>query len=536
MREPSLRGLMTDSLLTPALSPAYPKLIAGTLSSSLSGLAMLGALWCLVKLIGDLSSVWIITAVLLWVLAALFEAASSWLSHNAEGAFSARLRRQVANHVTRLPATTLSKQGDQSLRSLVSDDIATLHHMVAHLPSEVTNFAILPLASIILLVSMVGPSALCVLLPGLIASTYYLIIVPKVTARDGAARMQVMGEVLSAVDDYARGIRVNRIYGRQSGALAAYYDSTKRFTESMVMWVSRVATLAGMAVALLQAVSTFAIAYVVSYGHDAPTIAATLFFSLAIVSPVLRLGHGLDYVSAGKAAAGRLIALLQYPILPKGQITQLDTPLILSIKEAKISINGVKVIDGLTHTFKDNALTAITGPSGVGKTTLLRILAGFEPLQAGHVAINQTDILKLDEQVRHYHLLFVPQGGDVLPATVKENLTLSAPDATDVQLKAALQRAQLETNLGTNAQSLSGGERQRLGLARVFLSSAPIILLDEPTSALDQAKVTQLLEALKDLAHDQKKTIIIVTHDKALAAEADDQLELVRNMDSEDLS
>lgn len=536
MNEPSLRGLMTDSLLTPALSPAYPKLIAGTLSSSLSGLAMLGALWCLVKLIGDLSSIWIITAVVLWVLAALFAAASSWLSHNAEGAFSARLRRQVTNHVTRLPATTLSKQGDQSLRSLVSDDITTLHHMVAHLPSEVTNFAILPLASIILLVSMVGPAALWVLLPGLIASTYYLIIVPKVTARDGAARMQVMGEVLSAVDDYARGIRVNRIYGRQSGALAAYYDSTKRFTESMVMWVSRVATLAGMAIALLQAVSTFAIAYVVSYDHDAPTIAATLFFSLAIVSPVLRLGHGLDYVSAGKAAAGRLIALLQHPILPKGQFTQLDAPYMLSIKEARISINGVQVIDGLTHTFKANGLTAITGPSGVGKTTLLRILAGFEPLQAGRVAINQTDILKLDEQVRHHHLLFVPQGGDVLPATVRENLTLSAPDATDVQLKAALQRAQLVTDLGTDAQSLSGGERQRVGLARVFLSPAPIILLDEPTSALDQIKVTQLLEALRDLAHDQQKTIIIVTHDKALAAEADDQLELVRNIDSEDLS
>ena len=73
-----------------------------------------------------------------------------------------------------------------------------------------------------------------------------------------------VGEVISAVDDYARGIRVNRIYGQQSGALAAYHDATKRFTDSLVMWVSKVATLAGMAVALLQAVATFAIAYLIA--------------------------------------------------------------------------------------------------------------------------------------------------------------------------------------------------------------------------------------------------------------------------------
>lgn len=536
MSKSTLRSLMTDPVIMPALRPALPKLSIGVLSSSLSGLAMLGALWCLVKLIEDIALPWVIAAVGLWLLGALFAAAASALAHDAEAAFSARLRRQVANHVTRLPATTLSKQGDQSLRRLVSEDITTLHHMVAHLPSEVTSFAILPLVSIVILVSVAGPVALWVLLPGVIASLYYLVIVPRVTARDGAARMQVVGEVISAVDDYARGIRVNRIYGQQSGALAAYHDATKRFTDSLVMWVSKVATLAGMAVALLQAVATFAIAYLIAYDYDTPVMATILFFSLAVVSPALRLGHGLDYVGAGKAAASRLIALLQQPILPKGHITQLSAPFTLNITDAKMVIDNVQIIDGLTHTFKTNAVTAITGPSGVGKTTLLRMLAGFEPLHTGQVQLANTDIAKLDEHTRHNAVLFVPQGGDVLPATVKDNLLLFAPHATDQALNAALECAQLSVDLSADAQSLSGGERQRIGLASVFLSSAPIILLDEPTSALEQARVTKVLKALLHEAHNQEKTIIMVTHDKALADQTDARLELIPNTDLERLS
>ncbi|MBJ7539348.1 ATP-binding cassette domain-containing protein [Marinomonas transparens] len=536
MSDPSLRDLMTNPLIAPSLKPALPKLFAGTLSSSLSGLSMLGALWCLVRLIGDISSDWVIAAVVLWITAALFAAAASWLAHDAEAAFSGRLRRKVANHLIRLPATALSKQSDQSLRNLVSSDIEKLHHMVAHLPSEVANFAILPLASITLLMSMVGPVALWVLLPGIIASLYYLVVVPHVSARDGAARMQVMGEVISAVDDYARGIRVNRIYGRQSGALAAYHDSTKRFTDNMVMWVSKVATLAGMAVALLQAVTTFAIAYLVSYDHDAMTFAATLFFSLAIVTPVLRLGHGLDYVSTGRASMGRLIALLQNPTVPTGHITQLNSPTTLEIRDAELSIDDIQVINGLNHTFKADALTAITGPSGAGKTTLLLILSGLEPLQAGSIQLAQVNISELDEQTRHQALLSIPQGGDVLPATVKENLRLSSPNATDEELTSALHKAQLTVELDSNAQTLSGGEQQRVGIARVFLSSAPIILLDEPTAALDKIKATKLIEELKHLARNQHKTIIIVTHDKTLAAITDAQFELERKIDTENLS
>ncbi|WP_445115296.1 ATP-binding cassette domain-containing protein [Acinetobacter sp. WZC-1] len=526
MRDLKLSHVMMEPSLAPALRPAFPKLLIGTLVAVLSGLAMLTALWAMVQLIGNLSYYWVIFSVAFWIIGAVLAAFASWLVHDAEAGFSARLRRQVVHHLTRLPTTTLAKQGDQKLKRLVSDDIATLHHMVAHLPSEIAIFVVIPLASIILLLLLVGPMALWVLLPGAIASLYYLIIVPHVSKRDGAARMQVMLDIIAAADDYARGIRDNRIYGQQSGALTAYTQSAQHFTQSMVSWVGKVATVAAVAIALLQAVSTFAIAYLVAYQYDSMTLAATLFFSLAIVTPSLRLGHGLDYVTAGRAAATRLSVFLKEPMLPSGHIQQLEGNAPLEIVDASFVIDDQPVFDQISYSFPPQSITAITGPSGAGKTTLLRALAGLAVLKKGVVRFAETDLSQLHEKLRHQQILFIPQGGDVLAATVRQNLALSAVDATDEQLEQALFKAQLKVDLDADATLLSGGEKQRVGIARAFLSSAPVILLDEPTSALDHVNTTRLMHELNDLARNQNKTIVIVTHDLVLAAGADSRLAL----------
>ncbi|MER5838439.1 ATP-binding cassette domain-containing protein, partial [Streptomyces sp. NPDC002130] len=122
---------------------------------------------------------------------------------------------------------------------------------------------------------------------------------------------------------------------------------------------------------------------------------------------------------------------------------------------------------------------------------------------------------------RHPHQVHRPDG-PVRPA----GIALAAPDATDAEYAAALRRAQIDVSLDVDAASLSGGERQRVGLARVFLSPATVLLLDEPTSALDDRTAAELLKELRHLAHAEGKTIVIVTHDPALADDADDRLDL----------
>ncbi|KIM14682.1 ABC transporter, partial [Rhodococcus erythropolis] len=465
----------------------------------------------------------------LWLTGVTLAATSSWLSHHAESLFEARLRRQLAAHLVRLPASTLSRYSGDALRRLVSDDISALHHMTAHLPAEFATLIVVPAVTIAVLVASAGPVALLALAPGIVAALFYLFVIPRMAARHSAESADVMGDIATAVDDYARGIHVCRIYGAQTGAAADYAESTARFTRGMQERVRLVATPAALAVALMQATATFAIAYTVGYRWDATTLAATILFSLAIVTPALRLGHGLDYVAAGRAAAVRLAAALDEPTLPAGEALTVPASSPsdrLEIVDLTVMIADRRVVDGVTHAFRPAAITAITGPSGAGKSTLLKALAGFEIPELGTVRYAGQSVLTIDENLRPQSILLTPQGADVLPATVRENIALAAPDTTDAEYNAALRRAQIDISLDTDATSLSGGERQRVGLARVFLSPAAVLLLDEPTSALDDRTAAELLKELRDFAHAEGKTIVIVTHDPALADDADDRLDL----------
>ena len=520
--------------LMPALQPAIAKLTLGTFAEVVAALAKIGALLCLIQLIDDLSSQWVFSAIGLWLVSAAVSSLASWWVHEAEAQFSSQVRRQVAQHLVRLPSKTVARYGENQLRRLASEDINTLHHMIAHLPSEFVTFMLVPLASILIMLSLAGPIALLALIPGLLASLYYLVFLPKYATKYGAERMNIMGEIVTAVNDYTRGIRVNRIYGTQSGAIANYRHATQRFTDGIVKWVSNVALAAAVAVALLQAVATLAIAYTISYQLSPAAMASVLFFGLAIVTPVLKLGHGLDYVTAGKNAAKHISDFLQESTISSGQVNRERKSDSLHAEHIKVVADQNTIINDLSYSFLPGSFTAIMGPSGVGKSTFLRILSGYEQPSSGTVTLGHDDISDLDEVSRHNAIRYVPQNTGVLKTTVRDNLQLATPDATDDMLHDALSRAQLIIDLAADAASLSGGQQQRISLANVFLSNANIILLDEPTSALDKETALVVMQNLRALAHQQGKTIIVVTHDSDLAQQTDFTLTLTRNAETQD--
>ncbi len=178
---------------------------------------------------------------------------------------------------------------------------------------------------------------------------------------------------------------------------------------------------------------------------------------------------------------------------------------------------------------------AIVGSSGSGKSTLLGLLAGLDEPTAGQVLLNGVDLFGLDEdgraRLRGELAGFVFQSFQLLPAlNALENVMLPLELQGIKQAKSratqALQRVGLSTRLQHFPKQLSGGEQQRVALARAFVVEPKILFADEPTGNLDSATGTQIIELMLELNRAQGTTLILVTHDEALAARCGKQLKL----------
>lgn len=223
-------------------------------------------------------------------------------------------------------------------------------------------------------------------------------------------------------------------------------------------------------------------------------------------------------------SAGRIMALMQLPAEEPdgGQELRGRADLTLTLSGVGFAYrNGESVLEGADFCAAPGELIAVTGPSGEGKTTLLRILLGLvHPREGSAVLRCGGEELPLSAATRSA-FAYVPQGNSMFAGTIEENLRLTRPDATREELERALRAACAEEFVrelpgglsyvvGGRGKGLSEGQAQRLAVARALLRGAPILLLDEATSALDQATEERMLHNLMEsgLVH----TCVFVTH------------------------
>ena len=195
----------------------------------------------------------------------------------------------------------------------------------------------------------------------------------------------------------------------------------------------------------------------------------------------------------------------------------------------------LEILKGITLEIKSGESVAIIGASGSGKSTLLGLLAGLDEASGGSVTINGTDLGTLDEdgraRFRGVHIGFVFQSFQLLPAlTALENvmLPLELQGQSEVMQKAEhyLKRVELDTRMGHYPLQLSGGEQQRVALARAFASRPAILFADEPTGNLDSRTGDRIIDLVFELNREEGTTLVLVTHDSALADRCDRRLRL----------
>jgi putative ABC transport system ATP-binding protein len=192
----------------------------------------------------------------------------------------------------------------------------------------------------------------------------------------------------------------------------------------------------------------------------------------------------------------------------------------------------VNALGGVDMRVQHGEFVAIMGPSGSGKSTLLHLLGGVETPSSGHVLLEGTDMASLDDDqrtlIRRTRIGFIFQSFNLLPAfTAEENVSLPL-DLAGVPAAEAREKAIASLKLvgvghrrGHIPSALSGGEQQRVAIARALVIRPALLLADEPTGNLDSVNGQQVTTLLRKLVDEDKQTIIMVTHDSGVAAQAD---------------
>lgn len=263
--------------------------------------------------------------------------------------------------------------------------------------------------------------------------------------------------------------------------------------------------------------------------------AARRIFELADAEPAAEDAPGLS----GQRIDGRTsIGALEQPHASTADLTVLnDRSLSIDVQDLRFRYapDEPLVLDGLSFSVPGGGRVAITGPNGSGKSSLVNLLLRFWDYEEGTIRIGGHDLHALPGDDARRLLAVVPQHTHLFNATIRDNLYLAAPEASDDDLIAACQQAQLhdfiqslpqgyDTLVGENGLLLSGGERQRLAIARAILKDAPIFILDEATSQLDAATEQRLMESLAPFM--AGRTTLIITHRPIGLAGADQVVKL----------
>ena len=255
-----------------------------------------------------------------------------------------------------------------------------------------------------------------------------------------------------------------------------------------------------------------------------------------LIWPMFAAGWVLSLLERGRAAWGRLQPALAAPLtLDDRGLNEMPKAAVLSFENLQFSYPQANraALDNVTLKLIPGSTLGLVGPTGAGKSTILRLLLRqFEP-DSGTIAVGSLPLPDIRMQALREGIAWVPQEPFLFSASIAENIALAKPDATRSQIEEAARLAAVDTDVrrlpqgydtevGERGVTLSGGQRQRVAIARALLSDAPILLLDDALSAVDTGTETEILAHLRELrAKQPERSVIIVSHRLSAVMEAD---------------
>ncbi|MBR9873413.1 MAG: cysteine/glutathione ABC transporter ATP-binding protein/permease CydC [Vibrionaceae bacterium] len=462
--------------------------------------------------------------------AAMARTAGRWgervVSHNATFKLLTDLRIFFFEKLTPLMPGRVSSMRDADVLNRLVADVDAMDHVYLRLISPVIIgiFGILSLTAVLAFfdwhLAMLLGSVLTVML------LVWPVLFYKLGKKNGAHLTHRKAELRIATLDWLQGYSELSIFGAEERYRNLILDKQKQLLSNQFVN----ANLTGMASGLLMLANGLTLVMMLWLAADGvggrapdPWIALFAFATMASFEILMPIAGAFQYLGQTLTSARRLneVILAKPDVVFPEQSDREDKP--LDIEFDKISFaypdGQQKVLSDLSLSLPLGSKTAVVGQTGSGKSTLIQLLCRYWDVNQGEVRIGGTSLKDWAESDLRSAITVVSQRVDVLNGTLRDNLLLAAPDATDeqlaeilnkVELGALLEEPGLDAWLGDGGRQLSGGEKRRIGIARALLRNAPILLLDEPTEGLDKRTEQKVMTLFNQ--HFANKTVVFITH------------------------
>lgn len=446
------------------------------------------------------------------------------------------VRDKVFGALRKLAPARLEGRDKGDLIAVLTADIELLEVFYAHTISPIC-IAFIVSAIMTGIIGSFHP------LLGIIALATYCtvgIIVPIVAAKYsksyGEGFRKEFGVLDAFVLDSLRGIKESIQYGAGEKRLQDIYahsDSLAQKEKKLKAAGGTSAAVTGGIILVFDVIMVFVAAVLLDKGAiDGKAAVISVIALMSSFGPVIALANLGTGIQNTLAAGNRVLDILdEEPVvaeLTEGAECDYSG---ISCQNIDFSYKEETILKNFNIDLPKTGIIGISGRSGTGKSTLLKLLMRFWDVDRGQVLISGENIRNVKTKALRDMESFVTQDTVLFHDSIEKNLLIANPDARHEQVVEACKKASVhdfimslpegyQTNVGELGETLSGGERQRLGVARAFLHNAPLVLLDEPTSNLDSLNEAVILKSLKEYCQD--KMVVLVSHRKSTMCVADE--------------
>ncbi len=463
-------------------------------------------------------------------------ALSTMLAHVSAYTILEGLRLQVADRLMGAPLGEVESRPIGAMKSTVVDRIEDVEPPLAHMIPELSSNLLLPLAVVIAMFAIDWRMGLALLV------TIPVALVPMAAGmrsynKNYAAYMAANNHVNSVIVEYVEGIQVVKAFSQGERSYAKFAQAVSSFRDFTLNWFRCTWASMNLCLSILPTtlLGTLPVGvYLYQTGVlDPAQVTLCLMMALGIVSPLMSATAFINSMKSMQFAVKDTRELLDLPQLSQAkQEADLDGS---GIRFRNVSFSyggtgGAEVLHDLELHIPQGSFTALVGPSGGGKSTIARLAARFWDVTAGSITLGGRDIREMPLKQLSQAISFVTQDNFLFDCSLKENIRLGKPDASDEEVLAAARAAQCEeflarldrgwdTPAGEAGKQLSGGERQRIAIARAILKDAPIVILDEATAFTDPENEDKIQSSIMALS--KGKTLLVIAHRLSTIQNAD---------------